>query len=249
MASTSTRPTTIHAGHRARIKERLNNLGKTDLREHELLEMLLFYSIPRVNTNELAHTLLDEFGSIENIINTDPSILMQVSGVGPATASLFSLLCEIRKRTNIENHNTKRFNASTLSAVGNFLVDYYKGNSREEICALLLDGSFRMIEFKRIASGSVNTSCMDIKCFVRHAVVMEATHVILSHNHPNGDTAPSAQDRQLSMMLEAALHPLDIELVEHIIVSGMCYSPTMHLRATAPNRAAMLEKYKSFYNN
>ncbi len=245
----SNTPNTPHAGHRDRLKKRfLVNNGK-DFSDHELLELLLFYVLPRVNTNEIAHRLIDEFGSLRNLCNADPARIEKVEGAGKATATFISVLSTVRKRIDLERYDMDKFIANSLSKVGNFLVDYYKDKPCEEVCAMFLDSSFKLLEFKSISTGSVNSASVDIKSIVKHAVMLDSTNVIISHNHPYGNTSPSSYDRNLSIQLEAALRTVSIGLVEHIIVSELAYSPTLHARMTSSGRVAEISKYKYFYDN
>ncbi len=238
-----------HTGHRDRLRQRfLVNNGK-DFSDHELLELLLFYVIPRMNTNEIAHRLIDEFGSLRNVCNADPARIEKVLGAGKATATFISILFTIRKRIDLERYDMDKFIANSLSKVGNFLVNYYKDKPYEEICVMFLDNSFKLLEFKSVSTGSVNSASVDIKSLVRHAVMLDSTNVIISHNHPYGNTSPSSYDRNLSFQLEAALRTVNISLVEHIIVSELAYSPTLHTRMTNAGRVTEITKYKYFYDN
>ena len=250
MPKKETNKRSVHAGHRERLKKRfLINQG-ADFEDHELLEMLLFYVIPRSNTNELAHELLNEFGSLKNVLNADPSIIQRVTGAGSATATFLALLFTIRKKIEMEKYTKSKFKADTLTNVGNYLVDYYQGKANEEVCAMLLDSSMRLIEFATISSGSANSAAIDIRSFVQKAVECRAYNVILAHNHPSDDLSPSAADRQLTLELDAALRTINIDLVEHIIVGSVSYAPTMYMRLTSQSKAySNNNKYKKFYNN
>lgn len=239
----------VHKGHRQRLRNRLRIGRGEDFSDHELLEMLLFYALPRVNTNELAHKLIDEFGSLRHVLYAEPDSVVRVDGAGEAVSSCLLLVNAIYKRINLEKYDMARFTADTLSKVGNFVVDYYKDKQHEELCAMLLDDSFKLIEFVSISSGSVNNSSIDIKSFARYALIKNATRVILSHNHPSGNTTPSIYDRQVSMQLEAALRTLDIELVEHLIVNEVSYTPTLHMKTSGETGLLRANVYRNFYNN
>lgn len=239
----------VHKGHRQRFRDRLHIGRGEDFSDHELLEMLLFYALPRVNTNELAHDLIDKFGSLRNVIYAEPDDIVRIDGAGEAVSTCLLLTSAIYKRINLERYDMSRFTADTLSKVGNFVVDYYKDKQHEELCAMLLNDSFKLIEFVSISSGSVNNSSIDIKSFARHALMKNATRVILAHNHPSGNTTPSIYDRQISIQLEAALRTLDIELVEHLIVNEVSYAPTLHMKSFDGTGLLRVNVYRNFYNN
>ncbi len=239
----------IHNGHRERMKQRFLSTKGEDFTNHELLEMLLYYVLPRVNTNEIAHDLLREFGSLSGVFNADPSLISKVKGSGSSTATFILLLSVIRKRMMLEKFNLKKFTADSISKVGNYFVEYYKDKKNEEVCAMLLDDSFKLKEFVQISTGSVNSAAIDIKSFAKYAFSKDATQVILAHNHPSGIAAPSMDDRDLTARLETILNALDINLVEHLIISDVSYTPTMFIRTSDPCSIKRNDKYRSFYNN
>ena len=239
----------VHAGHRERMKRRfLVNQGK-DFNDHELLEILLFYVIPRGNTNEVAHNLINEFGSLRNVCNADPSRIERVVGAGHATSLFLSLLFALRKRIDLEKYDMDSFVATSTRVVGEFLIEYYRDKQYEEVCAMLLDNSLKLIEFKSLSTGSVNSSSFDVRSLARHALRIDATHIILSHNHPFGDTVPSLSDRDISINLASALETIGIVLLDHIIVTGSSYKPMMSLGMTTQNAKADPQKYRDYYRN
>ena len=248
MTNTDNRKKSIHRGHRERMKKRFRvNLGK-DFQDHELLEMLLFYVLPRTNTNEVAHRLLEEFGSLRNVCNAEPSRIEKVMGAGPATATFFSLLFTIRKRIELQKHNINRVVANSAEKGGEFLLSYYKDKPYEEVCAMLLDNSLRLLEFKVLSTGSVNSSSIDIKSLTKYALTINATHVILSHNHPGGYAEPSAHDRQVSSDLASSLRAVGIVLLDHFIIGEGTYRPTIDFRIANQNIQTDPKKYRDFYS-
>ncbi len=239
----------VHHGHRDRLKQRFNVNQGRDFEDHELIEMLLFYVLPRVNTNDLAHKLIDKFGSLRNVCNADPARIEDVIGAGPSTAMFFSLLKAVRKRIDLQKYNMNNFVADGITKVGEYLIDYYKDADCEEICAFFLDNSFRLIEFSSLSQGSVNSASLDVRKLTKHALRTDATQVIIAHNHPNGSVDASIQDQDLTMQIDRSLRSIGVTLVEHIIVSDISYVPTMYLRTTSMNRIADINKYRHFYEN
>ncbi len=238
----------IHRGHRDRLRKRfLKNNGR-DFEDHELLEMLLCYVIPRANTNGIAHSLINEFGSLRDALNADPKKIERVDGAGKATSTFFSLLFAIRKRIDLQKYDSSKFVADSLTKVGNYFIDYFRDLQHEELCVMLLDNSLKLIEIKSFTSGSACGVGIDIREITRYALSENATHVVLAHNHPSGLLIPSAEDRHLTSSVEAAFFAVGITLLEHIIVNNVCYKPTLHMRAlTAGNQDNFL-MYKKFYD-
>ncbi len=239
----------LHQGHRKRLRERFIESGGRDLTDHELLELLLFFVIPRLNTNETAHQLIREFGSLRGVCNADRERLERVTGVGSSVSLFFLLLFVIRKRIDMEKYTKKRFEADALSKVGNFFIDYFKGVMREELCVMLLDSSYKMIDCSSFSTGGTSSTGVDITAIARYALQNDARHVIIAHNHPAGSNAPSDNDRQINIDLEKALNAVGICFMEHIIVNELSYSPTMQMRLSSANANEMTKQYRYFYNN
>ena len=221
-----------HSGHRKRMKDKQAEFGSRVFSDHELLEMLLFFSIPQRNTNDIAHELVERFGSPKKAIEADACQLMQTKGVKANTVCLFGLISEIYRRGRQVLPNG-RAQYSTLSSVGEFLTHYFSGLQEERFCAMLLDGSMRLIKFCLLASGSVNSASVDVKSLARTALLENATNVIIAHNHPSGNALPSNTDRELTSRVETALSAIGINLIEHIIVGEVGYTPTMQMRISS----------------
>ncbi len=239
----------IHKGHRARMKNRLRQTMGENFMDHELLEISLYYVLPRTNTNDIAHDLLKRFGSLRNICSADPKMIESVPGLGKEAATFFLLLSIIKKRIELERYDLKRFTADSMSEVGNFLVNFFKDKQREEVYAMLLDSSFKLLEFVPVSFGCFDGANVDIPEFTRYAVVRRAKKIILAHNHPSGNTTPSGHDKQISLDLRSNLQAVGIELVEHIIVNEISFAPTLYMFPTSPGNIPRIEQYKKFYNN
>ncbi len=239
----------IHAGHRDRMRKKFIANSGHGLSDHELLELLLYHSIPRMNTNDISHYLIDELGSLGSVMNADPHRIESVRGAGPATALMLSLIKEINRRVALEKYDMNRFVADSLTKVGNFFMDYYRGREEEELCALFLDNSLRLIELRSVSKGSVNSTCVDVKSITKHAMNINATNVIIAHNHPHGVASPSSYDRQLSLSLDASLKAVEITLIDHMIVSDLGYTPTLHTRALDPTQGGDKRIFKYFFDN
>jgi len=249
MSKQTTTNNHLHHGHRDRMKKRFIETGGRDFSDHELLEMLLFYVIPRSDTNELAHSLLNEFGTLRDVLNADSARVERVMGAGKSTAVFLSLLFTIRKRIDIQKYENTRFVADSAIKVGNYFIDYFKDMQHEEFCVMLLDNSLKLIEFKSLSKGSVNSASVDVRALTRYALVSNASHVILAHNHPSGLTIPSVQDRQITTEVEAALSTVGISLMEHMIVNNTSFRPTMYMRVLGTGSPEYAKMYKRFYEN
>ena len=225
-------PAHAHSGHRQRMKDKHAEFGSRIFNDHELMEILLFYSTPRRNTNDIAHELVNRFGTPRKAIEAEMPQLMQVKGVKSSTALLFSIISEIFRRDKISSLPGK-IKFDTLSSVGEYLTRYYSGLKDERFCAMLLDSSMRMIKFCEISHGSATGSATDVRTLARLALVENAANVIISHNHPSGNAVPSAADRDMTAKAESALSAIGITLIEHIVVGEVGYTPTMQIRLSS----------------
>lgn len=211
--------TGVHDGHRERMKSRFIQAGADGFNDHNLLEMLLFYAVPRKNTNELAHDILKHFGSLAAVFEARFEELKDVKGVGDNVATLIKLAPELAKRYLEEKSIPKNIINSTAAA-GEYLVAKYMYEVNEISYALLLNSSNGLIACKQISRGIVNATEVGVRMLVETAIKNNATSVIISHNHPDGLPLPSMEDEHCTKLVAKALELVDIKLLDHIIVAG-----------------------------
>lgn len=243
----------LHAGHRQRLKNRYMDFGIENLSDHEALELLLFYAIPQKNTNDLAHTLIDRFGSLRGVLSADVDSLKSVDGIGEHSAILITLISDIYRKMRLSD-NPETEVMDSLSKIGKYLLNYYEGVNEERVTMMLFDNSMRLIDFVTLSNGSVNSSSVDYRTIAELALRKKASSVILAHNHPNGLAIPSSEDRMISKNVDAALSVIGVHLIEHIIVGTANYAPTMQLHygslRAAPTTLKVGEDFFSkFYRN
>lgn len=217
----------VHSGHRERMREKLIKSGAKSFHDHELLEVLLFASISRRNTNDIAHALLDRFGSLHGVLTATPDALATVDGVGSSTITLLQTVNEIMRRADMDNIETpKKF--ETFAQIGEYLVEIYKRASVEEVYVLTFDNGMRLLSCVRVGDGTVNSSTVDTRRIVMEAINKNATSVIISHNHPGGKLIASSEDAIMTRNIATALNSIDIELIDHILVADNKYTSIMH---------------------
>lgn len=213
-----------HEGHRARMKQRFLQQGLQGFQDHEIMELLLYYSMPRKDTNELGHALIDRFGTFDRVFDAPIEELLKMEGIGEHTAILLKLLPEISRRYRMCKLD-KQNDMQSLSVAGDFLVEHYMPLQHEQVTVILLDNRQRMISFEVIHDGSANSSDLNIRRIVEIALAKGAASVILAHNHPNGELVPSDADVSTTKYLMKAFDPIDLHLREHILVAGDRYLP------------------------
>ena len=213
----------IHDGHRERLRTSFIENSLDSFNELNSLELLLFYAIPRRDTNELAHKLLDRFGSLYGVFDASLYELMEVEGVGESAAALIKLIPEIMRKSRISK--TSGIKAITSpSAAGKYLVPRFLYQEVEILILLCLDSQKRVIACVEINRGVVNSVDANIRKIVETALKYRASSVILAHNHPDGVALPSREDDGMTYLLNNALSGIGIALVDHIIVAGETYA-------------------------
>ena len=208
-----------HKNHRKRLREKYRKNELDILSFHEILELLLFYSIPRKNTNEIAHGLEKKFGGeFAGIFEASDKLLKEVDGVGDETVLFFRLLADITRQYNIEIAN-KSDDIGSKKAQEDFLTAYFTGKQREEVVLLTLNNRMQRISDDVIYVGNVNSTKVDINKMVRIALDNNASGVIVAHNHPNGTEYPSPEDLNTTMRLERLFTEIGINFIDHYVVS------------------------------
>jgi len=213
----------MHDGHRKRLRKRFIKEGLDGFEDHQLLELLLFYSQPRQDTNPIAGQLLQRFGSLTAVLEADIQDLQEVSGVGEQSATLLHLLPPFTRRYLHDRVNRQRPRLQKAEEVAAYMIPLMAGRATEVFYVLCLDTQSRVVYAERIETGLVNATFVHPRQVVECALRHRAVSIIVAHNHPSGNLQPSAADIQLTRVLLSALKPLEIALPDHLIVAGGRY--------------------------
>lgn len=208
----------IHDGHRQRLKERFLTEGLDHFDELYVLELLLFYCIPRKDTNPIAHSLLEYFGSLTNVFGATVEELQKVPGISKNTATFLTLIPQISRYYQIKHAEPGNI-LHTIEQCGRYLVPYFYGRENETVFLLCLDAKCKVLGCKMVGEGSVNSANIPIRRVVEIALNANATTVILAHNHPSGLALPSADDIQTTLRVAKAMNAVEITLADHIVVA------------------------------
>ncbi len=206
----------IHAGHRARLKEKYRAHGLESFTDIEALELLLFYAIPRANTNELAHALLDRFHSFRGVLEAEQSELERVPSVGPNAATLLRLVTDLNSRYQ-RAASVRGTQIRSSSDAGAFLQPQFAYRSEERSVLLCLDTAGRVIECRALAEGSSAMVGLSARELVDFVLRDKAARVILAHNHVSGVALPSAADVEATARIYRMLQMIGVELVDHLV--------------------------------
>lgn len=208
----------LHGGHRRRLKNRFLEEGLEHFDDHQVLELLLFYCIPRQDTNPIAHALLDHFGSLSQVMEAPPSELQKIPGMGEASAAFLSLINAFTRYYQV-NRASSLVILNTLEQCGSYLMPFFYGRRNETVYLLCLDAKCKVLCCKEVGEGSVNSASVPIRRIVEMALGANATSAILAHNHPSGLAFPSDEDQLTTRQLAIALAAVDITLVDHMIIA------------------------------
>lgn len=206
-----------HAKHRERMRKRFLEHGLDNFADHEVLELLLFYAVPRGDVNPLAHRLLDEFGSLANVLEAETPDLCRVEGMGEKTAAFLHLLPPMFRR-----YQTSKIQGTIYDStdkIAEYLVKYYIGRPREQLSAVLLDNQCRLIRICDIAEGSATAVKINMRKLLQCVLQYNAADVVLAHNHPRGLCNPSRADIVQTSTIWEMLKNIDVRLVDHIIIA------------------------------
>lgn len=185
---------------------------------HEALELLLFYARARGDVNPLAHALLHEFGSLHGVLEASPEQLMRVKGVGAETATLLSMIVPLF-RCYQASRAREKVQLFGHSQVEEYCQSLLAGLRRERFCALMMDGSYRLLGVKILSEGCIDRVEAYPRRVVEAALNYNASRVIICHNHPSGTLEPSPEDLETTRSILRALAGVNIVLVDHVIVA------------------------------
>lgn len=212
----------IHAGHRQRMLETYLSVGLSGFSDVQVLEFLLSYAIPRQDVNELAHAILQEFGSLHRVFSLPETQLMRVPGVGKRTAALLRLITDLWARSEQSRLDGTLYLRST-GEIGRYLAARAEGLSEEHAWLLSLDAQCRVIECREIGRGAVNSVNLPFRRLVETALLSNATSVVLAHNHTTGTLLPSVEDIEFTRSAARMLAAVDVILADHFIVGSRSF--------------------------
>lgn len=208
----------IHKGHRQRVRQKFIKSGFVGFADHEILEILLFYSRPRVDTNIIAHNLLNRFKSLNKVFDADIDTLKEVEGVDESTAILIKLVPEIMKEYMLSK--SQDVPMGSYKAVCEFFKSQFAGENVEKVRIACINDKLKLVGCAVISEGSPGNVGINVRKIVEFTYKNNCESIIMAHNHPNGDLIPSDEDIKATSSLYKTLKPVGIQLLDHIIVAG-----------------------------
>ncbi|NLM74475.1 MAG: DNA repair protein RadC [Clostridiaceae bacterium] len=212
----------IHKGHRERVRQRYLEEGLDGFKDHEILELLLFYCIPMRDTNTLAHRVLKEFGTLHDLFEAHPKDIQNRCGVSLNTAVLLSLVAPLSRRyMKVRWGDRPKLNSS--SKAGSYAVSLFAGRVYECFFVISLDAHKNVNHASLVHEGTLNEAPVYPRIIVETALRHKADSIILAHNHPGGSLTASAADIEATRKICQAMKTIGIDVVDHIIVAGTRY--------------------------
>ncbi len=206
------------AGHRARLRARFDQAGLEAFADHEILELLLFYALPRVDTKPIAKALLRELGGLPEVFAAPPELLAGIPGLGQGGIRFLRVIQAVAGKVL----QKKAFGATPLIAQASDLVAYLAGIMAnlpvEEFRVVFLDNANRILKDESLSVGTETQTAVYPKQVMKRALALHATGLLVAHNHPSGAVRPSPADLELTRNLEAAARALDLRFIDHVIL-------------------------------
>lgn len=208
----------MHTGHRQRMKHRFKETGLSGFNDINVLELLLFYAVPRQDTNPLAHALIERFGGLNEVLEASMDELMEVPGVGENVATLLKLFPAVCKRYLTNQHN-KKIAYNTVSELKNYIIPLFAFEPEELLYMICMDSGNHITYCQVMSRGSEEAVYADTKKIAQIAITRKANSVVLAHNHPSGIAEPSPSDIAVTKQIRECLQLCDVELLDHFIVA------------------------------
>lgn len=207
----------IHKEHRKRLRERFDK-DPGGFTKHELLELLLFYAIPRRNVNPVAHKLLAKYGSVKNVLHADGKDLAEVDGIGESAATYLNLIGKLLDVVADEKQDeTKIYRFDDIKI---YLLNLFKAATAEQFCAIYLSKNERILFKEVYTDNDKNGVSVDMIPFSRSFSNVKPYAVVIAHNHPSGNPAPSVRDDTATEKLAMLFSLNNVRLYDYLIVGA-----------------------------
>ena len=227
-------------GHRTRLRERFMKEGASNFQDHEVLELMLFGSVARKDTNKLAHNLLSKFGGFSGVLNASPEQLMTVSGVSTVTACNLAILKEVFHRYRRDEQDKSKLKG--LASIIRYVQSIISASFYERMIVVYVDASTTYLQEEEFTSDNSQEVTVDTKKIVATAMRISAAGVVLFHCHSSTTCQPSEEDVHFTEKLYFALASMNITLLEHMIFNKEDEYYSFH-------RSGDMKKITDKYNN
>lgn len=207
----------VHEGHRRRLRERFLKTGLEHFESHEILELLLFYARPRIDTNEIAHALIERFGTLSCVFDADIQDIAAVKGVGESGAVLIKMIPQLASAYTVSQ--TQNAVMDTSKKVCQHFYNCFIGVKIEQLRIVCLDDNLRIVSGGIVVEGTVSAVPVNVRKIIEFTYRSGCELIIIAHNHPNGLAAASEADIAITNQLYTILKNVGIKLLDHVVVN------------------------------
>lgn len=213
----------VHSGHRKRVRKEFLFMGLNEATPpHKVIEYILFHSIPQKDTNQIAHELINRYGSISAILDASVESLMQVKGISEVSVSLLKLILPVARIYQSEKSSKDKI-LNSLDEMAMYIFGKYFGYDKEVFSMLSLNAAGKVLGFDVLSSGNVSEVSVSVRDVVETALKRKAVSVVIAHNHPGGVALPSGEDIKMTEMIFNTLRHINVFLLDHVIVANDDY--------------------------
>lgn len=211
----------LHAGHRERIRETYRKQGMNGMPDHVVLEMLLTYVIPRKDVNELAHRIINRFGSLTGVLEADPLQLCETDGVGEKTALYLHSLYDLHRRLTLASAGTLdgTVRLENPENACRYAIALGMNDRYETLRIICLNSNMTVLHTEVLQVGTLSHVSFEPRRVIETAMLHKARYLILTHNHPSGILIPSDEDLQTAKMIAEIGSKLEIDVRDQLILS------------------------------
>ena len=236
----------IHDGHRSRMRHKLLRYGRDIFDTYELLEMLLYYSVPYRDTNPIAKRLLFAFDDLDGVMRADAERICEISGIGEKSVRLISEVNKLSDIIGAEILPDDGVLFTSYSEVGEYLTDYFRDVEKKCVIAMFFDSSMRLLKLKKLYDLDFESGAVRAKPFIDEAVRCNAAVVISAHNHPFSSCFATSADRETNFLISDALSAAGFLHAEHYVVSGEYYMGINSHKRFAQSRLSQMPEVARF---
>ncbi len=204
--------------YKLQLKSRFKKGGLSSLTQREVLDLVLFYSMPANNVKECADSLLQRFHSLDCIFNASISSLCEVPKMTEKAAAFIKLIPEMCSQYAKSSYKNKRI--SCMSEIKDFFTTQYYGVKKEVVIIAFLDKNFNVIHVRTVKSGDPSSVMISIRTLISEVITSGCTGCVMSYNHPHGSCIPSQNDLALTKSIQSMLQTLNVRLYDHVIIAS-----------------------------
>ncbi len=212
-----------NAGHRKRLKDKFKKSCFAGFNDYEILELLLFYSIPYRDTKPVAKRLIKQFDSLSKVLDADIDELKNIKGMGESTSLFLNLLREIMKKYSTDKITIDKKSLTKMTKLIEYLQIQLGNKKNEVLFVILFNAKNEILDTMQLCEGTVTRTAVFPRKIVEKALKKRATSIIIAHNHPDGVAEPSDDDVKITQEIKNVLALVEISLQDHIIISDKDY--------------------------